>query len=121
MRRTLRSKFEGLLQSIVESFGLFGGHLAIVSHIDEGRMCWDTQAQSDLKRTCDGRNTTVCRKGKPEKDFYIRGSPEGASLSTELERSTLFKIGTIDGSNAISETTQSNVSIRAFVGTTLSM
>jgi len=35
--RTLRSKSEGLLQSIAKPFGLFGSLLAIVSHIDEGR------------------------------------------------------------------------------------
>ena len=34
--RTLRSKSEGLLQSIAKPFGLFGSLLAIVSHIDEG-------------------------------------------------------------------------------------
>ncbi len=61
MKRTLRSKSEGLLQSIVESFGLFGGPLAIVSHIDEGslELDWDTQAQTDLTRTQGARNPNL--------------------------------------------------------------
>jgi len=48
LRRTPRSKFKNLLQSIAKSFGLFGSLVAIVSHVNKDR-------RQETNRRCDFR------------------------------------------------------------------